>query len=165
MVREIGGWPAFLAPDGRITALRPAAQRCLRKHLPDSPLTRGRSRFATTARIAVLQSQSAADQFALDLTRTNHSAATAFAKLSGCFVATAAYGSILAPDVAAMRQVRDRLRPKSTMFAVATDLYYSTGPAAAEVLKHSDTARALVRRLLGPVGAASQAAVALGKTR
>jgi hypothetical protein len=91
--------------------------------------------------------------------------AVAFTKLSGCFVATAAWGSALAPDVAAMRQVRDRVRPASTMFAVATDLYYSTGPAAAEVLKRSDTARALVRRLLGPVAAASQAAVALAPGR
>ena len=73
-----------------------------------------------------------------------------FTQLSGCFVATAAWGSALAPDVAAMRKVRDRLRPQSTMFAVATDLYYRSGPAAAEVLRRSDTARALVRRLLGP---------------
>jgi hypothetical protein len=87
--------------------------------------------------------------------------AMTFTQLSGCFVATAAYGSAMAPDVAAMRKVRDRLRPASTMFAVATDLYYRSGPAAAEVLKRSDTARALVRRLLGPVGAASQAAAAL----
>jgi hypothetical protein len=84
-----------------------------------------------------------------------------FTQLSGCFVATAAWGSAMAPDVEAMRKVRDRVRPASTMFAVATDLYYRSGPAAAEVLKHSDTARALVRRLLGPVGAASQAAAAL----
>ena len=88
-----------------------------------------------------------------------------FTQLSGCFVATAAWGSALAPEVAAMRKVRDRLRPQSTMFAVATDLYYRTGPAAAEVLRRSDTARALVRRLLGPIGAASQAAVALGPLR
>jgi hypothetical protein len=88
-----------------------------------------------------------------------------FTQLSGCFVATAAWGSALAPDVAAMRKVRDRLRPQSTMFAVATDLYYRSGPAAAEVLRRSDTARALVRRLLGPIGAASQAAVALAQPR
>jgi len=88
-------------------------------------------------------------------------AGSGFTKLSGCFVATAAWGSALAPDVAAMRQVRDRVRPASTMFAVATDLYYSAGPAAAAVLERSDTARALVRRLLGPVGAASRAAAAL----
>ena len=84
-----------------------------------------------------------------------------FTQLSGCFVATAAWGSALAPDVDAMRKVRDRLRSRSTMFAVATDLYYRSGPAAAEVLRRSDTARALVRRLLGPIGAASKAAVAL----
>ena len=84
-----------------------------------------------------------------------------FTQLSGCFVATAAWGSAMAPDVDAMRKVRDRLRPQSTMFAVATDLYYRSGPAAAEVLRRSDTARALVRRFLGPIGAASKAAVAL----
>jgi hypothetical protein len=88
-----------------------------------------------------------------------------FTQLSGCFVATAAWGSAMAPDVAAMRKVRDRLRPQSTMFAVAADLYYRSGPAAAEVLRRSDTARALVRRFLGPIGAASKAAVALAQPR
>jgi hypothetical protein len=88
-----------------------------------------------------------------------------FTQLSGCFVATAAWGSALAPDVAAMRKMRDRLRPQSTMFAVATDLYYRSSPATAEVLRRSETARALVRRLLGPIGAVSKAAVALASTR
>ena len=88
-----------------------------------------------------------------------------YTQLSGCFVATAAWGRLMAPEVAAMRKVRDRLRPASTMFAVATDLYYRSGPAAAEVLRRSDTARALVRRLLGPVGAASQAAAGAAPTR
>jgi len=86
-----------------------------------------------------------------------------FTQLTGCFVATAAWGSALAPEVDAMRKVRDRLRPQSTMFALATDLYYRSGPAAAEVLRRSGTARALVRRLLGPIGAASEAAVALAQ--
>jgi hypothetical protein len=81
-----------------------------------------------------------------------------FTQLSGCFIATAAWGSAMAPDVAAMRQARDRLRPASTMFAVATDLYYRAGPAAAAVLSRSDTARALVRRVLAPVGTAAQIA-------
>jgi fibronectin type III domain protein len=88
-----------------------------------------------------------------------------FTQLTGCFVATAAWGSALAPDVDAMRKVRDGLRPRSTIFAVATDLYYRSGPAAAEVLRRSDTARALVRRFLGPIGAASKAAVALASGR
>jgi hypothetical protein len=81
-----------------------------------------------------------------------------FTQLSGCFIATAAYGSAMAPDVDAMRRVRDRLRPASTMFAVATDLYYRAGPAAAAVLERSDVARALVRQVLAPVGTLSQLA-------
>jgi hypothetical protein len=91
-------------------------------------------------------------------TATFETTAKKFTQLSGCFVATAAWGSAMAPDVDAMRRARDRLRPASTMFAVATDLYYRAGPAAAAVLSRSDTARALVRRVLAPVGAAARVA-------
>lgn len=92
------------------------------------------------------------------VTTTFSTTVKTFTQLSGCFIATAAWGSAMAPDVAAMRQARDRLRPASTMFAVATDLYYRAGPAAAAVLSRSDTARALVRRVLAPVGTAAQIA-------
>jgi hypothetical protein len=91
-------------------------------------------------------------------TATFSTPAMKFTQLSGCFIATAAWGSAMAPDVAAMRQARDRLRPASTMFAVAADLYYRAGPAAASVLSRSDTARALVRRVLAPVATAAQVA-------
>jgi hypothetical protein len=84
-----------------------------------------------------------------------------YTQLSGCFIATAAYGSAIERQVHAMRQVRDRLHPGSTLFAVATDLYYRSGPAAADALRLSDAARILVRRLLGPVGAAAEVAVDL----
>ncbi len=90
------------------------------------------------------------------VTTTFSTPAKQFTQLSGCFIATAAWGSAMAPDVAAMRQARDRLRPASTMFAVATDLYYRAGPAAAALLARSDTARALVRRVLAPVGTVAQ---------
>ncbi len=92
------------------------------------------------------------------VTATFSTPAMKFAQLSGCFIATAAWGSALAPDVAAMRQARDRLHDASTMFAVAADLYYRAGPAAAALLSRSDTARALVRRVLAPVGSAAQLA-------
>jgi hypothetical protein len=84
-----------------------------------------------------------------------------FKQLSGCFIATAAYGSAMEAQVAALRQARDRLRPTSTLLAAATDLYYRSGPAAADVLRRSDTARAVVRRVLGPVAAVAEAALAL----
>lgn len=74
-----------------------------------------------------------------------------FKQVSGCFIATAAYGSAMEPAVAALRQARDRLRPASSILAAATDLYYRSGPAAADVIRRSATARAVVRRLLGPV--------------
>ena len=79
-----------------------------------------------------------------------------FTQLSGCFVATAAYGSEMEPQVAALRRVRDALRPRSPLFAAAADLYYRSGPAAAAVIARSDTARALARRLLGASGRAGR---------
>jgi hypothetical protein len=81
-----------------------------------------------------------------------------FTQLSGCFVATAAYGSELEPGVTALRAARDRLRSQSGIFAAATDLYYRSGPAAADVLRRSDTARAAVRTLLGPITSLAEAA-------
>jgi len=74
-----------------------------------------------------------------------------FTKLSGCFVATAAYGSALSSQVESLRVARDALRRRSQVFAAATDLYYRSGPAAAAVIARSDATRAVVRTLLGPL--------------
>jgi hypothetical protein len=84
-----------------------------------------------------------------------------YTQLSGCFVATAAWGSTLEPQVAALRGVRDRLEPASALFAVAADLYYRASPAAAHALRRSEPARALVRHFLGPLGAAAEAGLAV----
>ena len=81
-----------------------------------------------------------------------------FTQLSGCFVATAAYGSEMQPQVAALRSLRDTLRPRSGLVAAAVDLYYRSGPAAAAVIARSDTARTLARRLLGPAAELAEAA-------
>ncbi|MES1207539.1 MAG: CFI-box-CTERM domain-containing protein [Pseudomonadota bacterium] len=80
-----------------------------------------------------------------------------FTQLSGCFVATAAYGSALEPEVESLRHVRDTLRPRSPLFAAATDIYYRSGPAAAAVIARSEQVRAVVRSLLGPIVDLSQA--------
>jgi len=74
-----------------------------------------------------------------------------FTKLSGCFVATAAYGSALSSQVESLRVARDAFRRRSQVFAAATDLYYRSGPAAAAVIARSDATRAVVRTLLGPL--------------
>ena len=71
-----------------------------------------------------------------------------FAQLSGCFVATAAFGSDLAPEVAALRKARDLATSGSTLASVAVDLYYRSSPPAAAALSRSNVARALVRTAL-----------------
>ncbi len=68
-----------------------------------------------------------------------------FTKLSGCFIATAAFGSDLAPEVAALRTARDLATSRSTLAAVAVDLYYRSSPPAAAALARSPVARAIVR--------------------
>jgi len=81
-----------------------------------------------------------------------------FTQLSGCFIATAAFGSEMEPQVAALRSLRDSLRPKSGLVAAAIDLYYRSGPAAAAVIARSDTARTLARRLLAPAAELAEVA-------
>jgi len=96
-------------------------------------------------------------QFSQITVRSFHTPAQKFTQLSGCFVATAAYGSALEPHVAALRHARDRLRPASPLFAAATDLYYRAGPAAAAVVGRSDVARALARRVIEPFASLAEA--------
>jgi hypothetical protein len=74
-----------------------------------------------------------------------------FTQLSGCFVATATYGSAIAPQVEALRRVRDRLRAGSPLAAAAVGLYERASPPMASVLRGSDVGRALVRQALAPL--------------
>ena len=67
-------------------------------------------------------------------------AMTQYKKVEGCFVATAAWGSALASQVQSLRRIRDRVRPGNATAATAVDLYYRAGPAAAAILRRSETA-------------------------
>ncbi len=84
-----------------------------------------------------------------------------FKQVEGCFVATAAWGSPLAGSVPTLRALRDRLRAGSDVGAVATDLYYRSGPVAADLIRRSSAARVLVRRLLAPIAAVADGAGAI----
>ena len=71
-----------------------------------------------------------------------------FTKLSGCFIATAAFGSDLAPEVATLRVLRDAATSRSALATAAVDLYYRSSPPLAQALARSSVGRALVRAAL-----------------
>jgi hypothetical protein len=74
-----------------------------------------------------------------------------FTQLSGCFIATAAYGSPQAAGVAALRRLRDRARPASPLAAAAAALYERASPPLAGLLRATEGGRAVVRAGLDPV--------------
>jgi hypothetical protein len=71
-----------------------------------------------------------------------------FQQLSGCFVLSAAFA---APEVAAMRRLRDNLTSLASVSAAAVDLYYRSAPPLARVERQSELARALARTVLRPI--------------
>jgi hypothetical protein len=74
---------------------------------------------------------------------------------SKCIIATAAYGSEMAPEVAYMRYVRDNLigsTPTGTRLRDAFNaFYYSWSPPVAAAIAQSSDLQALFRVLLGPI--------------
>lgn len=74
-----------------------------------------------------------------------------FYTLSGCFVATAAYGTDLAPEVAMLRQFRDKALLQSPLGRLAVASYYSLSPSLAAVISESEELRELSRSALRPV--------------
>jgi len=71
-----------------------------------------------------------------------------YVQLSGCFIATAAFGSDLAPEVRALRAARDAAVAHSAVARAAVDLYYRSSPPVAALIARSEAARALVRTAL-----------------
>lgn len=74
-----------------------------------------------------------------------------FTQLSGCFIATAAFGSSLHPAVAGLRPMRDHVRDGSAPGAALVAIYERSSPPVASVLVRSDAVRAVVRAGLGPL--------------
>src|SRR5262249_21178328 len=71
--------------------------------------------------------------------------------VDACFVATAAYGSLLANDVELLRTFRDRALETSPMGELLVETYYSVGPAVAGVVDESEGLRATTREVLAPI--------------
>lgn len=71
-------------------------------------------------------------------------------EVDACFIATAAYGSLMANEVVALRGFRDRALRSSVAGELLVEAYYTFGPLAARAIAPSDTLRRAARGMLRP---------------
>lgn len=93
-------------------------------------------------------------------TGSGQTSSATFTTLSGCFIATAAYGSELATEVDMLRRFRDQRLLKSPLGQVAVASYYALSPGLAVVLADSAPLRTWTRDLLNPLVRLAGAAMA-----
>jgi hypothetical protein len=74
-----------------------------------------------------------------------------FATLHGCFIATAAFGSPMMAQVAALRKFRDTRLLDNPLGRLGTAVYYAFSPPLAAVIASDENLRALARRALAPI--------------
>ena len=68
-----------------------------------------------------------------------------------CFIATAAYGSALAPEVEILRSFRDTYLLPSTLGQLLVQTYYQTSPPLAAFIRHHSSLKAFIRGVLWPI--------------
>lgn len=85
------------------------------------------------------------------ITGSGTTGAATFTTLSGCFIATAAYGSDMAAEVDMLRRFRDQKLLKSPLGQLAVASYYALSPGLSVVLAESAPLRAAARTLLNPI--------------
>lgn len=74
----------------------------------------------------------------------------------GCFIATAAYGSVMAKDVRYLRAIRDQHLLTHEWGRQFVELYYQISPPIADYLREHDTLRSVLRVSLMPLVGLSQ---------
>jgi YVTN family beta-propeller protein len=86
---------------------------------------------------------------------SNESYATTKPETSGCFIATAAYGSMMEPQVQLLRAFRDRFLTGNLLGQAFIGFYYKNSPPVARYIAEHDTWRLVVRWCLLPLVALS----------
>lgn len=80
----------------------------------------------------------------------------------GCFIATAAFGSVMEPHVTILRKFRDKFLMRNRLGNTFIKMYYTYSPALADFIAAHDRLRAIVRLSLIPVVAISWVALKFG---
>lgn len=80
----------------------------------------------------------------------------------GCFIATAAYGSPMAPQVKVLREIRDRFLLTNSPGKALVNFYYAFSPKAADFISEHAGLRAMVRVGLLPLVGLSWIALKTG---
>jgi hypothetical protein len=70
---------------------------------------------------------------------------------SGCFIATAAYGTPMAHEIQVLRDFRDNVLETSSFGRGVTQTYYRFSPPIARVIARRSSMRRTIRGLLDPI--------------
>jgi hypothetical protein len=77
-------------------------------------------------------------------------------EVDACFIATAAYGSLMADDVSMLREFRDTALRGHVPGELLVAGYYTFGPALARLIEPSATARSAARSAMAPIVSAAR---------
>ncbi|MBW1724952.1 MAG: hypothetical protein JRJ33_06200 [Deltaproteobacteria bacterium] len=80
----------------------------------------------------------------------------------GCFIATAAFGSMMEPHVKILRSFRDRILLQNSIGKGFVGLYYTYSPPIADFIAKHDSMKAFIRISLLPVVGMSWVALKIG---
>jgi hypothetical protein len=89
----------------------------------------------------------------------DYSIAAAFNFTTGCFIATAAYGTPMADDIQVLREFRDECLLANPVGEALVDIYYRVSPPIAQFITEHPSLKSVVRAELAPAVAMSTVAV------
>jgi len=68
-----------------------------------------------------------------------------------CFIATAAYGTPLAPEITVLREFRDKKLETSYIGSLLVNVYYKISPSVADFIRQREIMKKITRSFLKPI--------------